>query len=627
MAFSLKEDLRATVYNENGSFALVCFPGDPKTKEWVENRKSHINDISPSELLWSSYGILEFMEDSNGLIWIEKPRRKQIIFNLSMLTDEYLDVLKINIEKKYHIQISRGQIQPVRISGLNASITIISYGIKRIFYGTIRNMDSLRPLQVVFEFNNDYDMQLVIDELKSNDGIVMTCNLIFGNLQIDKSCITILKQKLTDSKIGELAFGSNSNLDYAYFTPSQLDELSQRIVNNIVVSELTSAGGFLSDMHPLVMGVLQPEPVDVILTESIISQLSTINNEGKVLLEKINLSISEKEDIFRSLNENMSKPPLSPDHLTAADSKEPSHHSHSAKSIHSHKLDGYDSDSKLHHVSSNHSTSKYSRLYKVLRIRATENIMLQWPRIVIASTTPPNSLHQVDIESRKNICRYVEPAVLWAENPSPPTNISVLRLPRSAWVNFTPPMSCGASPIEYYTIRAKPIGNIDKSFDDDTSAKGTHSHSSEGDTFHRQNSSLAAALESKVIVSGQYPPILVDNLHPDLEYTFRVEAHNITSSSRSQDVIAFRDCEMFATIPLYGIIMYSGPREAIPHNYRVLDGTEPGVPNLNACFTMKTDVSSAAIFSTANSTSSDSAAAPKSTTPKWQGLLYIQRIY
>lgn len=101
---------------------------------------------------------------------------------------------------------------------------------------------------------------------------------------------------------------------------------------------------------------------------------------------------------------------------------------------------------------------------------------------------------------------------------------------------------------------------------------------------------------------------------------FSVECFNATGASRiSEPIVAtVEDNEHFATVPLYGIILYSGPSDMIPSNFRKLDGSEPGVPNLYSCFNMKTDVSQVA-----------SAAALSATkgVPWIGGLCYIQRIY
>ena len=72
-----------------------------------------------------------------------------------------------------------------------------------------------------------------------------------------------------------------------------------------------------------------------------------------------------------------------------------------------------------------------------------------------------------------------------------------------------------------------------------------------------------------------------------------MECFNSNGASRISEPIVstVEDNEHFATVPLYGIILYSGPSDQIPKNFRKLDGSEPGVPNLYSYFNMKTDAS------------------------------------
>ena len=101
-----------------------------------------------------------------------------------------------------------------------------------------------------------------------------------------------------------------------------------------------------------------------------------------------------------------------------------------------------------------------------------------------------------------------------------------------------------------------------------------------------------------------------------------MECFNSTGASRiSEPILAtVEDNEHFATVPLYGIILYSGPSEGIPSNFRKLDGSEAGIPNLYSYFNMKSDATQVPSAATIN------AAATKGV-PWYGGLCYIQRIY
>ena len=105
-----------------------------------------------------------------------------------------------------------------------------------------------------------------------------------------------------------------------------------------------------------------------------------------------------------------------------------------------------------------------------------------------------------------------------------------------------------------------------------------------------------------------------------LLFRFSVECFNSTGGSRvSEPILAtVEDNEHFATVPLYGIILYSGPHDKIPSNFRKLDGTLPGVPNIYSSFNMKTDISQPATAASINAAKG---------VPWYGGLCYIQRIY
>jgi hypothetical protein len=117
----------------------------------------------------------------------------------------------------------------------------------------------------------------------------------------------------------------------------------------------------------------------------------------------------------------------------------------------------------------------------------------------------------------------------------------------------------------------------------------------------------------------------VQPLRSDVQYRFAVECFNASGASSITDpmLMTARDNDFFSTIPLYGIIPYSGPVEDIPLNFRRLDGSTPGIPNLAAAFTMKTDVVTKPV--TTATTTTTLATAKPSTIP-WMGLIYIQRI-
>lgn len=670
----LKEDIRANIFNENGTFCLTCFPSDATTRDWLENRRLSTpkeDNIAASQLQWSSYGVLEFMENENGALYIVKERRRQIIFRISTLTDEHIEVLKIRLEKKHKISITHGQIHPVRISGFQASLSVVCNHVKRIFVGTVRNLDAIRPLECVFDFATDSDMQLALEELQSSDGATLSCCFCFGGIQFERSSITILKQKLTDCKLGDIAFGPN-NPDYALFTSSQMDELAQIIVNNISMTELANVCGSLVDMQSLVLNMLQPEIVDTMITEPLLAHLSPLNNEASVLLEKITLSLTVNPDAVGIASPSTStippsRPPIammsSNSTSHAADAKhslaekDTSHvkHHHLSKDdvdaesvvcTHDYKLAPgaqHKTTSPSHHQHTTQHTSsfqgsqlpnachKITRLFRIYRLRATENMMLQWNKI---NSQYSAICPQIEIETSKHICRYGN-EIPWRELPAAATNLSVLRLYSSAWVYFTPPLYTGTSRIEQYTVHAKVVQ--DALMDDTDVDDESPSHKMEReDDLSNDNAvkSIKYARTIKIRATGTQPPILVTNLHPSLEYRFKVESHNVTSSSKSDGVIAMRDNESFATVPLYGIIMYSGPKECIPHNYRLLDGTDTSAPNLGACFSMKTDViapvtgsnPSAALSGSISAPAKNSSSMKRSNNPKWYGLSYIQRI-
>lgn len=79
--------------------------------------------------------------------------------------------------------------------------------------------------------------------------------------------------------------------------------------------------------------------------------------------------------------------------------------------------------------------------------------------------------------------------------------------------------------------------------------------------------------------------------------------------------------EQLCTVPLYGIIAYAGPIEEIPKNYRRLDGSVSGVPNLTTLLLPKQSDGQSSINDSTyqNMTPSDNG-------PKWMNMIYIQRI-
>ena len=123
--------------------------------------------------------------------------------------------------------------------------------------------------------------------------------------------------------------------------------------------------------------------------------------------------------------------------------------------------------------------------------------------------------------------------------------------------------------------------------------------------------------------SGTYSPICIESLRDDISYRYVIETINMNGeSNKSEPVLeTVKGNEQLCTVPLYGIIAYAGPIEEIPKNYRRLDGTISGLPNLTSLLLPKlTDGQPAINDSTFQSM------IPSDNGPKWMSMIYIQRI-
>lgn len=652
------EDVRVVVRNDGGSYSMSAFPADVRTKDWIAARQKETTvtrniNKAPSELQWRSLGLLEFME-VDGQIWTAKPRKKQIIFNLSMLIPEHVDALQTKIERKHNIRITQEQIQPVTLSGFQATIEIKENDMKRVFAGYVKNLDAVRPMHCVFDFSSVYDMELVLEELASDDGVTMTCYLSIGEIRFERTALAIPKQRIVDAKIAEQAFGDN--MDYALFTTSQLNELAQMFVNTIVISELNTLGGSLIDAKPMILTSLQAIPVE--FTREYIDKISPLNGEKADILTQfgIELEAASDHDVLNTVSPRTIL--LSPDHVAAG--KVPPSGGINLERKRGAKDSG--GEVKMAHKASAPSSSPMAssrrplfpssphrsdeeplnKMYRVQRSKLLENMTIQWFKIVNPQLAIFNP---IEIDTKSNVCSFTDKS--FRDLPRCVTNVSIIRLPNSAWLSFKPPSDSGGSPIESYTVYAEPLVedeservsnyylfNIYFSRINLTLSLIQKTH------FGKETPEQKYARRAKVMVSGTSSPINIGPLRPDMIYRsvlsdiycgcynlslyrlfrFSVECFNASGASRiTEPVLAtVEDNEHFATVPLYGIILYSGPLESIPSNFRKLDGSELGVPNLYSCFNMKTDVSTPATAATLSAAKS---------VPWMGGLCYIQRIY
>ena len=138
--------------------------------------------------------------------------------------------------------------------------------------------------------------------------------------------------------------------------------------------------------------------------------------------------------------------------------------------------------------------------------------------------------------------------------------------------------------------------------------------------------------KQKVSCSGTASPINVGPLRENVDYRFVIECTNAAGVSSMTDPVlhTVQENEMFSAVPLYGIILYAGPLESIPVNFRRLDGSEgAGVPNLHAAFKLTAQMKDQALASSVGGASSPAAAVGTGSStvdPKWASLCYIQRI-
>ena len=465
------EDVRVVVRNDGGTYSMSAYPADVRTKDWIAARQkeaaaTRVISVAPTELQWRSLGLLEFME-VDGEIWTCKHRKKQIIFNLSMLIPDHVDALQSKIERKHNIRITQEQIQPVSLSGFQATIEIKENDMKRVFSGYVKNLDAVRPLHCVFDFATIYDMELVLQELNSDDGVAMTCHLSIGEIRFEKTALAIPKQRIVDAKIAELAFGEN--IDYALFTTSQLNELAQMFVNTIVISELNTVGGSLIDAKPMVLTSLQAIPVE--FTADYISKVSPLNGEiNDILME---LGMEEEAGISEGLAHTVSPRTilLSPDHIAAG--KTPmsgginlERKRGGAKEGGSEVKLAYKASAISSPVSrgprgvlfpggsphSHYEESRMKKMYRVQRSKLHENMTINWFKVVNPQMAifPP-----IEVDTKSNICSFSEKA--YRDLPRCVTGVTIIRLPNSAWVSFKPPSDAGGSPIESYTVYAEPL--------------------------------------------------------------------------------------------------------------------------------------------------------------------------
>ena len=425
------EDARVVLRSENGSTAISAYPGDIHTKDWCGKRQkdtNRTNIIAPLELQWCSLGILEFME-VDGEIWKASIRKKQITFFLSMLTPDHVEALKAQIERKHGVHISREQIQPIVITGFQASIKVNMHDVRREFQGSLKNLDALRPLSCVFSFDSQADMDLVMNEINSEEGVTLTCQVAVGGVRYEPACLTIPNKKLTDANIAALAFGSN--VDSALFTPSQLDALAQMIVNVVTIPEAGAAGAIVADLKPLVVTALLATPVDVQISPEMLGTLSPLNGEDALLAEEMSRLAGTMEEYIRGgeVDVNPHRPPQSPP--AGAKSRKPLSappSGGSAKRGHKEVVDFEEKSGLLLNSRQakegpgGSAAQRYQmgiaearraaggggrkRLYRVLRSKLSENIALQWYKM--NGTAQSCVYAPISIESRTHICQYAE---------------------------------------------------------------------------------------------------------------------------------------------------------------------------------------------------------------------------
>ena len=487
------EDVRVTLRTESATFVMTAFPADVRTKEWIAARqKTGTNtattattitarevSVAPPELAWCSLGLLEFMQ-VEGRVWSEKPRKNQIIFHISMLTPEHVEALQLKIERKHSTKIYREQIQPVAVADFHAWIEVKMDRVRRVFYGHVKNTGSIRPMECVFEFKSSADMQLVLDELNSEDGATLVCQVCVGGVVCDKTALTIPKQRIVDANVGTQAFGDNQ--DYALFTPSQLDEVAQLFVNTITVPEMTSSGGILMDMKPVVMTALQPTMLEMDLTPEVLAKVSPMNGEHLELQQQYQMSLLNmdgelgggehmrsgggRDEDGRRLGQNRSHS-QSPSRAGekqkvtfSSGSKLTSSHKATSKEvtqgddfIMSPRKGGGSAATKPPRGGHHHRHAPPPTvLYRLQRARVNENMSLQWYRPMTSqqSVFPP-----IEIDTQENVSQYSEKAL--RDQPRKVTNVNIIRLPESAWVTFKEPSDSGKGPVDSYTVHAQPI--------------------------------------------------------------------------------------------------------------------------------------------------------------------------
>jgi hypothetical protein len=404
------EDARVVLRTPTGSYSISAYPADIHTKDWAAKRQketNRVNIMAPLELQWSSLGILEFME-VNGEVWSASMRKRQITFYMSILTLDHVSALQAQIERKHSIGMCREQIQPVVLTGFQATIDIELNGVRRLFYGQLKNLDALRPLACVFTFDSQTDMDLILEEIASEEGITLICQVAVGGVRYETATLTIPNKRLVDSNLAATAFGAN--VDAAFFTSSQLDALAQSIVNLITIPEIGAQGGNLVDMKPLVVTALQAAPVEVTLTPEMMTKVSPLNGEDIVLTEEMNRfaeSIGGDLDLDLTTQMPPRSPPAGAKHNRLAPVVA---HKKSAKETDTEEklgrprtsglgLPGGIADRRQRGV-----TKK--KLYRVLRSKLSENIILQWPKM--NGTAQSCVYSPITIDTRNHICQYVE---------------------------------------------------------------------------------------------------------------------------------------------------------------------------------------------------------------------------
>ena len=438
------EDARVVLRNEHGSTAISAYPADIHTKDWCGKRQkdtNRTNIVAPLELQWCSLGILEFME-VDGEIWKASIRKKQITFFLSMLTPDHVEALKAQIERKHGVQISREQIQPIVKTGFQASIEVNMHDVRRVFQGSLKNLDALRPLSCVFSFDSLADMDLVMNEINSEEGVTLTCQVAVGGVRYEPACLTIPNKKLTDANIAALAFGSN--VDSVLFTPSQLDALAQMVVNVVTIPEAGAAGAIVADLKPLVVTALLATPVDVQISPEMLGTLSPLNGEDALLAEEMSRLAGNMEEYIRVSGGDGS--PVRPPHSPLAGAKglmvSISPYGGSAKRTHKEVVDFQEKTGQLLNSRQakegpgGSAAQRYQmgiaearrtaggggqkRLYRVLRSKLSENIALQWYKM--NGTAQSCVYAPISIESRTHVCQCVDRSFRWTTagktNPS-----------------------------------------------------------------------------------------------------------------------------------------------------------------------------------------------------------------